>query len=362
MRFTLKRGVVAALVAMVAVLIGDDRFACSIRAGEQISRDKVIGAWQARQRRVRSLDFSWRGPTVQTKKFALIMSPRRDLAPGAEGTITFESEYRFVLDERDRIRYEEKGQAFIYESEVPVQRHLLRTVANNKQTTLFTYGSGRAGSCFIARTQPLKDSRILPITVIYRPFDAMVGLFEIEQLDLTERSAVHEGHSCLVLEQENYEVWVDPARDFLPLRIIELRDAVPVVEVVVTYRTHEDEWVPESWDKKVMLFGKGAIDDSLAASVVAFALNSQIPGDTFKLTIPAGTSIHDRIVEEREREEDMLREAKKKRPDLQGGSATVEDPQLATRSRSGVVMVALLVSAIIVAGAVLYAARRLLQG
>jgi hypothetical protein len=353
-------------VGMAALVVANHPCRCGGQVVGAPTLEQIKAVWQARERRVRTLDVSWRGPRVQTKEWAMISAGRGDLTPTAKGTLKFDSEYRFVIDERGRIRFEEKGKAFMQDRDEPVDRHLIRTIRDNEQHTFFSYGSARYPTCFIVRSKADKDSRLLPIAAIYRPFHAMVGFFDGNQLQLAGRTVVQDGRTCVVLKHQEHEIWVDPARDFVPVRIMEVHEGAIRVDVVVTYRLADKEWAPDAWNTVFTSRRGKVIDDSFAAKLTDFRLNEAIGDETFEIEYPLGTWMNNRITDESY----ILREGGNKRPVVPGEFTgrnyeqlrDSDPPGSGSRSGAWMALLAALVLALTAALVIIVRRRRRLLG
>jgi hypothetical protein len=87
--------------------------------------------------------------------------------------------------------------------------------------------------------------------------------------------------------------WLDPARGFLPLRVLELEEDVARRDYVFEYdEASNGTWVPSKWTV-VSLHEYGGVDEFTTAVRTKWNANPKSPQDTFDLTFPPGTWIVD---------------------------------------------------------------------
>ena len=194
--------------------------------------------------------------------------------------------------------------------------------------------------------------------MVYRPFDPEIGVFDEATLRMTEQEGVVDGRSCLVVQYDRgrneVSVWVDPSRDFIPLRYYERHRGVLATEIQVSYLKDEQHgWVPKSWNIS-WLEDTGRVRQSWSGTVDSWSLNEPVPDSVFTDTRVVGTWVHDYEKDENY----ILQEGGKRRPILPGeyDGTNYEylansDPPTLERNRWGMII---LVNAAVIAAAVCY--------
>ena len=156
---------------------------------------------------------------------------------------------------------------------------------------------------------PGTDWRTKPLMLVYRPLGKEEGVFDPSLLSFDKKTAIVEKTTVLVIEyhqliipSKNIEricyIWVDPKRDYLPVRYSEERSGIEHCVINIMYtRDDKEGWVPESWNS-TMKDVDGRIELSDSASIRKFAINQPIPESEFNPILPAGTIISNNITEE----------------------------------------------------------------
>lgn len=87
------------------------------------------------------------------------------------------------------------------------------------------------------------------------------------------------------------EVWVDPDRDFLPLRILEFADEMPFFQIDITYSPHETAgYAPASWKCTIMNVN-GELSATETVTVEEFDTTTPMSDDTFRMDYPPGSTV-----------------------------------------------------------------------
>ena len=278
----------------------------------------VITAWKNRQASVKSLQFSWSGTEFAAEGI------RRGTEPGAILPKDYHFDYRmsFTID-RDRIRKEYHGKGWSVDKVAYVPKTVINIFNNQEEITSFPIASGGNSfpSFFISKKSTSTVGRGLKakaIRITYRPFDAKIEQFDQSKFEMTEEEGVVDGRRCLVLwhkgKNSGVSVWVDPSRDFIPLRYYESRWGMPTTEVQVSYlKDGQHGWVPKSW-KISCLEDTGRVSQSWSGTVDSWSLNERIPDSAFKVAPVVGSWVRDY----RNDETYILLEGGKRRPILKG--------------------------------------------
>lgn len=287
----------------------------------EVSTEAVVRAWESRQGRVKSFDLAWTGVEYQRiDKTILLLTqgdnlPQSSKKPPADSTLPIKG--RFVLDADGRSRMDQAGQTWSLREGKFVDTSSI-TIFDGKirksffPTSLRGFPSAHIGKGSVAEVG--RHVLTLPVCLLYRPFDGALGEFKPGGLVLTDARGVVEGRSCLVLRHGDNVVWVDPERDYIPVRFFQYRRGAVYWSVEINYRTDDQlGWVLSGW-KDTRLSVKGTIDDAVTATVTKAAINTSISDDTFEVDYPDGTEVSNLLTDEWY----ILREGGHKRPILPG--------------------------------------------
>ena len=174
--------------------------------------------------------------------------------------------------------------------------------------------------------------QLLPIRLVFRPFDESAGVFDRKKLVLAEGQQVEKGFPYLAVRQagatvrerpmpgmevpiqQEHTVWVDPERAFVPVRYVHTRGVARTQEVEIQYsQDKKSGWIPVSW--RLMLFdSNGSLVCGISTKVTESQVNQPLPETTFQVALPPGTWVHDYA----KKETYILREGGKRRPVLPG--------------------------------------------
>ncbi|MGC1274333.1 MAG: hypothetical protein WBC44_11555 [Planctomycetaceae bacterium] len=146
----------------------------------------------------------------------------------------------------------------------------------------------------------VKAAYIGPLTLVYRPY--LEGLWDLwpERWHLESSDRRIGDVSCIVIRQDWPEVpivdefWLDPAREFLPLRTIQIVEGKPRITTDIEYQRDEEHgWVPSGW-RIVYVGEKGDLRETSEITVTHYEINQPIPHEEFVITFPAGAVVEDR--------------------------------------------------------------------
>ena len=126
------------------------------------------------------------------------------------------------------------------------------------------------------------------VAIVYRPFSYSNGMFPSKTLTLTDKNATVENNPVIVLDHGKGDVWVDPAKDYLPVRYTLRRGGVDLYRMVLSYKNENDNgWLPQAWTIE-RLDSNGQTEASESATVAGFAINKPIADSEFELDLSSG--------------------------------------------------------------------------
>jgi hypothetical protein len=143
---------------------------------------------------------------------------------------------------------------------------------------------------------------VKPITLLYRPLITEVTEFDLRTCTLKDRDAMVDGTLCWVITDVlkaqpalSYGLWLDPARDFIPLRYQSWVYGDNSVRLDIDYRQDEElGWMPTSWEMTHLNLD-GDLSTTNSCRVTKAAVNLEVPESEFRVAFPAGTFVTDKI-------------------------------------------------------------------
>jgi hypothetical protein len=263
------------------------------------SLERATAAWSKRQRETICFDFTWTGEEFRSKDFEKLLHPAAlypNLPPEprrVEGG-HFPTKARFVLDSKGRLRNDIQDSTWSLKEEKYIPQTEVN-VFDGSETRSFNSGDDfpsanekREKVKWIGR-----DVQLLPIQIVYRPFvDKTIGVFRSpDALALTANQGVVDGRACLVLASGNRTVWVDPTRDYIPLRYYETEKGVTSTSLeIACVADPQHSWVPTAW-KYADFSPNGELLRSIDAKVERYSINQPVPEDAFTIEYPVGTFV-----------------------------------------------------------------------
>jgi beta-lactamase regulating signal transducer with metallopeptidase domain len=142
------------------------------------------------------------------------------------------------------------------------------------------------------------------LMLVFRPLDAQFARINPTELrDPSKFRVVAGGRkignvACAVIESEPYpglhrSHWLDPARDYLPLREHQTHNGEDSARCDIVYRADPTYgWIPVGWREEFVGEG-GASLDALTDTVTGFSINQPIPASEFTIEAPPGAQIND---------------------------------------------------------------------
>jgi hypothetical protein len=276
-----------------------------------VSVDDVARAWEDRSARVRTLRFKWHDRYTISSGFFLRPAPGVENPDNPHGlvvpekTTTFDQSFSLVFD-ADKIR--DEGKKILLSAEQKLVPQVYTWVVNDGDFRQLDepggarYPRGRARRADALKPPLRGDANLLPVYMVYRPFDPVVGTFP----DFARRFHTVEGRfavqerDCALLRDDQQKpsdnvtsIYVDRERDFLPMCMTRERNGSELYRVTFgEYERDGDEWVPMHWKASVFL-GDGSVGIASASTVEKFAINGPVDSGEFELEFPPGTWVKD---------------------------------------------------------------------
>jgi hypothetical protein len=148
------------------------------------------------------------------------------------------------------------------------------------------------------------------LILVYRPFDAKFKDSKVAQLRDPARFRVRKqkGHignvACVVIEIEPSDrtllsYWLDPARDYLPLREHRMEDGEDRERVDFSYRADPTcGWALAGWTQ-ANTGNSGSLWSPRTDTILEFTVNQPIPASDFQIDPPPNVKVQDRRINRR---------------------------------------------------------------
>jgi hypothetical protein len=148
------------------------------------------------------------------------------------------------------------------------------------------------------------------LILVYRPFDARFKDSKVAQLRDPARFRVRKQKGrignveCVVIETEDgpgwqLSYWLDPARDYLPLREHVVDDGQDHKRVDYSYRADPTcGWALAGWTEPIAGAG-GSLWAPRTDTVIEFTVNQPIPASDFQIDPPPNVKVQDRRINRR---------------------------------------------------------------
>jgi len=269
----------------------------SIADDTPVTLEKIIDTWKAREQKITSFDFHWWSKHFESEPDGvppILLEENPVRRPDA----TFIAMYRFATDAQNgqlRTRLDERGREWCPSTAdfVPSNTVEILDLGIEKRfhpQTLLGYPTlttkGQVGLI------DYHDIRSRPLRLAYRPLHSPIGVFP-GQMTLRKQIDTAEAPALLILEHPDAKVWVDPAKEFLPVRYTKGGPNSLHSELQINY-AHDEMfgWVPQSWTSTLMdTTGKTYSSDT--AKVIEYSINKPLAECVFELELPEGTHVMD---------------------------------------------------------------------
>ncbi len=301
------------LASFVAVLAMSVLIPRAVIGQSQYTIDDVRKAWEARQARVESAEFTWEVTEFIAAK-SRVKPPFKGKSleelPEEDTTITrmvtvalsgrmlhYSYEGQFFSSSRGSTT--EKRYVSVFDGEVSKNFHDIEKEEHVE--------SRYPRSGFIRKEAihyDLGNWQLAPIQMTCRPCDAAMGGVDLERYEISPRLESLGDTTCLIIKVKpsqvdpstlgEREIWLEPQTGFIVRRIVQARqDAPPLFTIDITYaRNDACGWVPKAW-KYFETDGDGNTRTQVNAGVTKCKINAEIPRSMFEFDFPPGTAVVD---------------------------------------------------------------------
>lgn len=266
--------------------------------------EALVAAWNRRQNSIHTLHFTWTGTHFRAAGAAEDPFLRQSEAkPMPRADVSHKTQTSLYVDKQGRFRLDSEGEVWSSEDWAYVPQTITDVLEGEFARSFHSHsGFARFPGGFIGDRKASPMARVLrcvPIMIVFRPFDRAMSHFDPANLRLTTERGMVDGRSCIVFRQRNGDyvrsVWVDNARDFVPVRYVSGPRGRTSIQIDISYSNDPRYgWIPTSWNIALM-DAHGGIEESWDTRSVKYELNEIIPDSAFQLAFPPGTMVRDSI-------------------------------------------------------------------
>lgn len=242
--------------------------------------DEVIESLRKRGERTTSLQVEWKGKAFDCIDREPGRTKPEDLNFDSAGMLAQDDgRYRFALR---GIRWsEELEKAQIIEQVWVYEKGIVKSL---------WWGPALVAPYYTERERTLDRSinhqLNMAIRLAYWPVDPEFGVLRGKGKETTLETKPLAGRDHLVLRVDNTEVWVDPAREMLPVRCHRYVEGHLLTAVELKYIERDKEWELAGWNFNYSM-GPGILNRDYQETVTALRRNEKLADDLFKLEKPA---------------------------------------------------------------------------
>ncbi len=264
--------------------------------------EAIREAWQTRQKKVHSLNCSWRSAEFMTAKQARSFSGGSEL-PNED--LMTESYSHFIIDQSRNIRFDNRTKVWSSEKGEYIDHHTELAYLQGSQTLLYRKSNLFPTANIQSETvdEVIKNIRLMPFKMAFFTADSQLGrsvLLNRTDFDVTDLVDI-DGRECAVLELPQTPdqvprstLYVDVNRDFLPLRweLFGVMDRLVQMVEITEYEKHSAQlWMPKNWKTVWKFDEEGKPTWSFTSFLESYEMNKPIDVSLFKLEIPDGTFV-----------------------------------------------------------------------
>jgi thiol-disulfide isomerase/thioredoxin len=158
------------------------------------------------------------------------------------------------------------------------------------------------------------------LRLVFRPLDPNFGGLSVAELRDPAKFRVRKqkgkiaGVACVVIETEQQpgmqiSYWLDPARDYIPLRWHWTNNGEDRERLEISYRADPTcGWAPDGWTDSTVRMG-GGVYDPITDTVTEFTVNQPIPASDFQIETSPNVKVQDWRNDRREQRREAARAA-----------------------------------------------------
>jgi len=273
--------------------------ACHASAQPAADEDlrKALGAWRTRQTQIKSFDVHWSGSETRTSKAGL--PGKQNKAPPKDAT--FPISMRFALDSGNRVRFEYEHKSWEPDRGEYIPAKTIAVFDGERRIVFSPQGYDFPDAAITKKgtAETARHVQNLPVRLAFRAFDSSLGMFDEDRLTIAQEKGIVGDSTCIILRHDENSVWLDPAKEYIPIRYYDVRNGKTIRFIEMEYSLSKDHgWVPSAW-KNSWFTPKGDLKDAMRATVTKCEINQTIPDDAFRIVYPTGTMVSDYVADQR---------------------------------------------------------------
>lgn len=302
MRFRPLGSCTLAIVVLVLMfpdpLLGQNQF-----YGEDEVLSAIQAAWTQRQQKVNSARVTW-----VTRKYypkgSIASSLSEQNHPAGPAQDMWTEKHSTLILEGDKFHYSFQGQGWSHEQNRFLPESYTSVFNGSIAKTLHPPRSdgNRKPQGDVGTAMTYLDHRFSPIIVInstLRPVHPMFRRYDFQFASVKSGRIVVQGHPCYELRFQEPNspsvslAYVDPARDFVVVRMVEMNADRVNSQTNIQYSTDPIVgWMPQEWEH-VVARSDTNLHVSTYCSITSVALNGPTEDEEFDIVFPLGARVYD---------------------------------------------------------------------
>lgn len=277
----------------------------------KITAEQVLEAWEKRQERVQSLRMEWNESFTQTGASLLISEEQLEderlkaIKSDHLKTFTHDRGYTFSLL-KNCVRVHVSGKRWVSRRGEFVDQPYTSVINEDESATHFDKGDSAKGAASeqslgsIGRTFPEQaNNHLEPVIMHFRPLVLSLSTLISRELTVLDRVGTVDGRRCVILQASRspyakVELWVDPSRDFLILRMVRTYTGKVASQFDISYDSNEVcGWVPSGWTGVGYNTTRGKLTDRIVSTVTLCQVNPPVDSSEFDYEFPPDTLVND---------------------------------------------------------------------
>jgi thioredoxin 1 len=301
------------------ILDSDDQSGVLAPDEARVALNAIADAWLKRQTNVKTFKYTWRRDGEQKTINTFCVDGQK-----------FMTEYKTPGWSPKSSPSEARPQRDEFGEGWPI--HQSKTVFDGVDTRGLSFSDNPRWRSGIVNNTAGSDHREVRmggdwyLTLVFRPFVGNLGGMNVADLRDPAKFRVRKQRgqignvSCVVIESEPHpgmqmSYWLDPARDYIPLRQHRTLGGEDRERVDISYRPDSTcGWAPTRWTMANVGMG-GKVFNPISDTITDFTVNQPVPASDFQIETPAGAKVQDWRIDRRSarrKAADATREAKQK--------------------------------------------------
>ena len=251
------------------------------------------------EKATKSFDFRWRSERYEdgTNGSARLRAEALKDPDAKVPDTTYIVKYRFLMDDRGRIHLEHDGKQWSRDKSDYVPTESVSIFDGSTNQAMYKGGLAGFPIASIGGNPAESIGKLVwldPLTMTFRPLTCAVAQFDEKLLALSLHSPDPESNQLVALHDGQWEISVDPTKDYVPVRLTASRLGAGInCRVSISHR-HDpiDGWMPQSWTiEELGPDGRPYLSES--TTVLKHSINRPISDSEFELDLSGGVYVGD---------------------------------------------------------------------